>query len=924
MAVIALSLWMMYHNDNTGGPRVTFVDQYDQSITSYAYISQRYSHFWIHPYPKRYGKCRMRMLGSMRKRRFIRSLWRIIRQFDATLGYPGEGPGSSVAAILSKYASFVHPGMTRRCRRDKDRDVSSTSHDPVTVCSHKSSDDHIVVANDEVLTEESSSGSSESRVPSVSSIAYVHSISPDSAVHSVRSESISATSSSSSSSNDNDRSDHIREILKKYSHHMITNTGPKKQPKPNDECKSNIDFKAVDQSVTITDVSDDEIDEAGEDNIGPDIEGSSYEAEFDNHEEPHVPVDDCSDDDGPYQEQYADVKVSESILQDVKTQLCFLSDDGKDDSVADDDSCDSDTDQRKKRAYRRRRGRQYKKMGKYVSNLPTLMRELKNCCLKGIEWHDNNQRNLIDSCSTYNNKTGPERDEYVKNDILKHVRDVHQYKNTNKRVADLKIGWYGHEVCGRCYAAIHGFSFRTFNSKLADVKKGLISSHDHSRHRDRNIGAIFSGWMAMKFDYECENLPNQETRLLVGSATKQEVYEECVAELRSAGDLKEDEGSFSYFVYIWNKDFPSVIIPKRSRFAKCKICSRLKIAIKETKDTNKKRALRQEKQDHLKTVFADRRVYWNVRQLSRNDPDLMSIIMDAMDKSKTSPPRWWLISHSQDEYNPYNLKLTGALTHGLPDDYFFFINDNTIPADTNMNILCLMKIIEKLREHGKLKKKLHLQFDNTTAGNKTVRMYAFLGMMVQFKVFEEIIVEFLHVGHTHEDIDAVFSKVAVWIYKRSIQTLSVVLAMLGKFLKGFKTNIPHVEQLKIVPDTWGWLKNCYNKSIKGTNDARSVRIMMKNGWAHIWSKQTMAEAQDHYAPPDGIQLITKIPDARPKNVVLRPLDTSDFDKIIQIEAEALYHPKDIYLKEWRAIRDAELDRQTKQCAVCKRFRTIGM
>ena len=341
MAVIALSLWMMYHNDNTGGPRVTYVDQYDQSITSYAYISQRYSHFWIHPYPKRYGKCRMRMLGSMRKRRFIRNLWRIIRQFDATLGYPGEGPGSSVAAILSKYASFVHPGMTRRCRRDKDRDVSSTSHDPVTVCSHKSSDDHIVVANDEVLTAESSSGSSESRVPSVSSIASVHSIYPDSDVHYVRSESISATSSSSSSSNDNDHSDHIREILKKYSHHMITNTGHKKQPKPNDECKSNIDSKAVDQSVTITDVSDDEIDEAGDDNIGPDIEGSSYEAEFDNHEEPHVPVDDCSDDDGPYQDPYADVKVSESILQDVKTQLCFLADDGKDDSVADDDSCDS-------------------------------------------------------------------------------------------------------------------------------------------------------------------------------------------------------------------------------------------------------------------------------------------------------------------------------------------------------------------------------------------------------------------------------------------------------------------------------------------------------------------------------------------------------------------------------------------------------
>ena len=394
MAVVALSLWMMYHNDNMSGPRITYVDQYDQWITSYAYISQRYSHFWVHPYPKRYGKCRIRMIGSMRKRRIIRDLWRIIRQFDATLGYPGEGPGSSVAAILSKYAAFVHPGITSRCRRDKDRDVSNSSHDPVTVCSHKLSENHIAVANYGVLTA-SSSGSSESRVSSVSSVASVHSISPDSGVHSAQSSSISASSSISSLSNVNDHSDHIREILKKYSHYMINKTGPQKQTKPNDECKSNIDSKAIDQTVTITDISDDEIDEAGEDNVGPDTQGSSGEAEFHNHEEPrvpvddnsdddepyqdtkavdqsvtitdstddeideagednvgpdtqsssdeaefhnreepHVPVDDKSDDDEPYQEPHADVKVPESILQDLKTKLNLR---WKDDPLADDD-----------------------------------------------------------------------------------------------------------------------------------------------------------------------------------------------------------------------------------------------------------------------------------------------------------------------------------------------------------------------------------------------------------------------------------------------------------------------------------------------------------------------------------------------------------------------------------------------------------
>jgi hypothetical protein len=112
--------------------------------------------------------------------------------------------------------------------------------------------------------------------------------------------------------------------------------------------------------------------------------------------------------------------------------------------------------------------------------------------------------------------------------------------------------------------------------------------------------------------------------------------------------------------------------------------------------------------------------------------------------------------------------------HGMQTDHFLFVTDATIPGDTNLNIHCLSRVLQVNK--AELKKKWVIQLDNTGAGNKTVRLMAFLGMLVQYQVFEEvrnlvplyigayyplnmqIIVHFLPVGHTHEDIDQVFSR----------------------------------------------------------------------------------------------------------------------------------------------------------------------
>ncbi len=50
-------------------------------------------------------------------------------------------------------------------------------------------------------------------------------------------------------------------------------------------------------------------------------------------------------------------------------------------------------------------------------------------------------------------------------------------------------------------------------------------------------------------------------------------------------------------------------------------------------------------------------------------------------------------------------------------------------------------------------KSLLLQMDNCVKNNKNRHLLAFLSFLIARKVFEEMKLRFLVVGHTHEDID---------------------------------------------------------------------------------------------------------------------------------------------------------------------------
>lgn len=53
---------------------------------------------------------------------------------------------------------------------------------------------------------------------------------------------------------------------------------------------------------------------------------------------------------------------------------------------------------------------------------------------------------------------------------------------------------------------------------------------------------------------------------------------------------------------------------------------------------------------------------------------------------------------------------------------------------------------------------LYLQLDNTSKQNKNRYVFAFLAWLVVLGLLTDVLVSFLPVGHTHEDIDQMFSR----------------------------------------------------------------------------------------------------------------------------------------------------------------------
>jgi hypothetical protein len=114
------------------------------------------------------------------------------------------------------------------------------------------------------------------------------------------------------------------------------------------------------------------------------------------------------------------------------------------------------------------------------------------------------------------------------------------------------------------------------------------------------------------------------------------------------------------------------------------------------------------------------------------------------------------------------MHLYGVLVHGRRA-YAYSCPDHEEQGH-NATIECIWRVVvdQYIANGRKLPPVFFLQLDNTTRQNKGRYVLAFLALLVEHGIFERIYICFLPVGHTHEDIDQMFSRIAMALRGRNM------------------------------------------------------------------------------------------------------------------------------------------------------------
>ena len=138
-----------------------------------------------------------------------------------------------------------------------------------------------------------------------------------------------------------------------------------------------------------------------------------------------------------------------------------------------------------------------------------------------------------------------------------------------------------------------------------------------------------------------------------------------------------------------------------------------------------------------------------------------------------------------DNHWKISTHVMGALVHGQACyGYTFLLN---IKHGANITIETLHRVLQDRFEKNKKQpfkqRVLYLQLDNTTKQCKSKYVFCYLALLVAWGLFPLVICSFLMLGHTHEDIDQFFSRLATYLRKNNATSR---IGFRDAILKSFK------------------------------------------------------------------------------------------------------------------------------------------
>lgn len=233
--------------------------------------------------------------------------------------------------------------------------------------------------------------------------------------------------------------------------------------------------------------------------------------------------------------------------------------------------------------------------------------------------------------------------------------------------------------------------------------------------------------------------------------------------------------------------------------------------------------------------------------------DYLGLVIDGMDQKKTLVPHFLRAPKNLKEENFVQLHVVGALIFNGVMTSKVFINLPNLHNNPNLTITVIQKILCEWQ--GELPGTLYVQLDNTaTRENKNQVLLAYLSMLVHQKVFKKVKLGFLLVGHTHDQIDQMFSRFSVKLAKKSAFDLNDIC----KLLKEAYEPHPKIHVLKGTYDfrefaTGGVSGRSSFVQLNDHSFQHQFKMKEKDGETRLWCKKY--SNSDSWLPQDGLKFL---------------------------------------------------------------------
>jgi hypothetical protein len=190
-----------------------------------------------------------------------------------------------------------------------------------------------------------------------------------------------------------------------------------------------------------------------------------------------------------------------------------------------------------------------------------------------------------------------------------------------------------------------------------------------------------------------------------------------------------------------------------------------------------------------------------------------TMIIDGMTQRTTQLPHFRRMpSWVKDNKALIDTHCMGILIEGVGRFMEFNFSHN---YSDNSNYLAnvIHRAVERVHQHRRsgghpLPEVLYLQLDNVSS-NKSHFLIAYCALLVKRGVFRKVKINYLIVGHTHENIDQMFSRFAVALRRLNVWDIEHLMEVARNCFKDGV--VPECQLIDEVHDIKGWMHGCYNE-----------------------------------------------------------------------------------------------------------------